>query len=857
MARKPKAGLSQLDLLEARTSTAPCVPQIREAVTKWKAGGIKSGYAGITATTRILFNHWFYTDHKSRFKYHPFQQEAIETLVYLFEVQKQRSQKELLESFCAPATRGQLRLLQHDQFARYCVKMATGSGKTKVMALAMLWHYFNAVSEGSDEYARTFLLVAPNVIVYERLHSDFAGGRIFRADPMIPPELELYWNEFSVYMRDQGERASSNGALYLTNIQQLYERTEKSGGEPDAMLGVLGAAPKASKAQAEDLAQRIAARGGRVLVINDEAHHVHDEESEWNSVVRRLHEKAPLASQLDFSATPRHSKGTLFTWIVFDYPLKQAIIDNIVKLPIKGVTSGIQEQPSDIASVRYQAFLTAGVERWKEYRTQLEPLSKKPILFVMLNDTKDADDVGDWLRTKYPEQFGGDKLQIIHTRNTGEVTEKDLQTARQLVRDVDEEHSPINCIVSVLMLREGWDVQNVTVIIGLRPFSSKANILPEQAIGRGLRLMFRGAGSTPAYKERVDVIGNKAFLEFIEQLEREEDLQLGTFEVGKDKLQITTIAPDMEKLDKDIAIPQLSPILTRKKTLAEEIASLNVHKFQNPILPRKEKDAASQTFHYEGYDIITLQKEIERDYSIPAPQTAEEVIGYYARRIAQDVKLPSQFAALVPKVREFLEEKAFGENVDLSTPPMIKAISSNIAQYVTVKEFVKALREVVVEELEPQLLHEGRKLSETPPFPYSRPTMEASKTVFNLVQCDNDFEKKFACFLQDASDIERFAKLPERFGFSIEYTDSVGNLRYYEPDFVAVTTDGTHFLLETKGREDLDVKHKDRAAALWSENATQLTEITWRYLIVHQKEYAALQADEFSDLLMLAPGTLL
>ena len=89
---------------------------------------------------------------------------------------------------------------------------------------------------------------------------------------------------------------------------------------------------------------------------------------------------------------------------------------------------------------------------------------------------------------------------------------------------------------------------------------------------------------------------------------------------------------------------------------------------------------------------MTLQKLIERDYTIPAPQTAEEVIGYYARRIAQDVKLPSQFAALVPKVREFLETKAFGGPVDLDTPEMVKAIGSNVAQYVTVKTFAAELR---------------------------------------------------------------------------------------------------------------------------------------------------------------------
>jgi hypothetical protein len=87
-------------------------------------------------------------------------------------------------------------------------------------------------------------------------------------------------------------------------------------------------------------------------------------------------------------------------------------------------------------------------------------------------------------------------------------------------------------------------------------------------------------------------------------------------------------------------------------------------------------------------------------------------------------------------------------------------------QYVTIKTFVEALRKLVLSELEPQLLHAGRQLSETPPFPWSRPTLKASKCVFNLVPCDNEFEKEFAQFLEKADDVVRFAKLPEQFGLS-------------------------------------------------------------------------------------------
>jgi type III restriction enzyme len=823
------------------------VPAIRKAVAEWRS----RKYKGATDTSKLLLNHWFATDHRvpggGSFAYYPAQRDAIETLVYLFEVERIRRHRDLVERY---ATVPGIHVLQYDDFARYAIKMATGSGKTKVMSLAIAWQYFNAVAEGLDDYARSFLLLAPNVIVFERLRADFAGGRIFHADPIIPPELRIFW-DFDCYMRGDSERSSSQGALYLTNIQQLYDRPAPESTEPDVMTDVLGPVPPASDGEVEGFDTRIAARGAPCIVLNDEGHHTHDEESEWNQVIRRIHDALPegLTGQLDVSATPRYAKGGLFTWTIYDYPLKQAIIDNVVKRPMKGMTAGIKDQPSDIASVKYRAYLTAGVERWREYRDQLVPLGKKPVLFVMLNSTAEADDVGDYLRVKYPEEFGatgsGDKqLLVIHTDRSGEVSRKDLDAAREVARRVDEGESSVNAIVSVLMLREGWDVQNVTVIVGLRPYTAKANILPEQTIGRGLRLMFGNLRSP--YTERVDIIGNTAFLKFVEQLEKDEDITLDSFDL-KEPLVITTIAPDPAKADKDISLPVLTPLLARKKTLAEEIAALDISAMQCPVFPKKENDSAAQQFHYEGVDIISLQRLIERDYTIPEPQTAEEVISYYAKRIAQDVKLPSQFASLVPKVREFLETKAFGEKVNLSEKAMIKAIATSVAQYVTVKTFAGALRGLVVEELVPTLEGAGRPLSGTEPFPFSRPTFAASKTIFNLVAADNEFERDFAHFLQDATDVRAFAKLPQRFAFAIEYTDSATNLRYYEPDFVAIGYDGSHYLIETKGREDIDVAHKDRAALIWCESATLLTDTAWHYIKVPQVEFTKLQAGELSD----------
>jgi len=159
-------------------------------VEDWRA----KQYPGVTETTRILLNHWFRADHRlpngRAFVYHDSQRRAIETLIYLYEVAGVRRHKELIERYAE--AKQHLRLLRYDDFARYCIKMATGSGKTKVMALAIAWQFYNAVAEPRDDYARTFLLIAPNVIVFERLKADFANGQIFLLDPVIPPELRIY-----------------------------------------------------------------------------------------------------------------------------------------------------------------------------------------------------------------------------------------------------------------------------------------------------------------------------------------------------------------------------------------------------------------------------------------------------------------------------------------------------------------------------------------------------------------------------------------------------------------------------------------------------------------------------------------
>lgn len=859
--RRRRRNPAQMSFLENYGKTAPAVPAISAKVLDWR----QSDYKGATETSRILLNYWFHTDHKlptgELFAYYDAQQSAIETLIYVFEIAKTRDLISLYQRFIPADLADELRQPELLPFARYCTKMATGSGKTKVMTLAVAWQYLNAVVEGASDYAKTFLLIAPNVIVFERLRGDFAGGRIFRQDPVIPKELLIYW-DMQFYVRGDAERASSPGALYLTNIQQLHDRkAKKQDSEPEMMTAVLGSRPPASIDEPPDFRQRILERDqSPVMVINDEGHHTHDPKSAWNETIRSLNDDhaVGLSAQLDFSATPRYQKGQLFEWTISDYTLKQAIVDRIVKRPIKGITD-IGEVSSERPEVQYEPFIVAGIERWREYRDQLAPVGKKPLLFIMMNKTKEADSIGAYLQTKYPDEFGGDRTLVIHTNSKGDVAKRDLDKARRAAKEVDREESPINAIVSVLMLREGWDVQNVTVIVGLRPYTSKANILPEQTIGRGLRLMFRNARPSHEargdYKEHVDIIGNRGFIDFVEQLEADEDYSFDTWRVGKDPLTITVIQPVPEKAEYDVALPMLGPIIARAVALRDEIESLDVADlYPGKPLPVKASEGGEQTFLYKGEDLITAEELIERVYRLPPPQTAQEVIAHYAQMIAKELKLPSQFAALAPKVRDFLKYIAFGREVDLDSPQIRVAISRNLTQVVTRRVFSDALQEKLVQPQQPALEGAGRPLSEVKPFTWSQTAPACRKTIFNQVPCDSQFEADFARFLDHAPDVVLFSKLPSQFGFAIDYIDTRGNSRKYYPDFVVVDKDEISYLVETKGLEDIEVAHKDRSAALWAEHATGLTGQEWRYVKVLQTDFQELAPASFAECVYFGGG---
>ena len=193
---------------------------LRKAVFAWR----NSHYEGASETTKRLLLFWFDEDHiveNEPFEFWFCQREAIESLIYCYEVLKKRVFIDLAREFGKGPIIGYDP--SYDQYPLYAFKMATGSGKTFVMALAMIWSYFNYYRVDMTDYASKFLLISPNIIVYERLKRDFEGGNIFRKYPLIPPEWEDAFN-LKVILRDDPIGVIPDDALFLTNIQQLEEK---------------------------------------------------------------------------------------------------------------------------------------------------------------------------------------------------------------------------------------------------------------------------------------------------------------------------------------------------------------------------------------------------------------------------------------------------------------------------------------------------------------------------------------------------------------------------------------------------------------------------------------------------------
>jgi type III restriction enzyme len=190
-------------------------------------------------------------------------------------------------------------------------------------------------------------------------------------------------------------------------------------------------------------------------------------------------------------------------------------------------------------------------------------------------------------------------------------------------------------------------------------------------------------------------------------------------------------------------------------------------------------------------------------------------------------------------IRGYLKERVFERSVDLHDKVVLRRLAENDAQRLVVDAFATAIRELAIVEREPQITESAFRVSQTPPFPWSRKAVEGKRTVFNLTPVDNNLEARFAVFLDRATDVAAWAKLTMNSRFALEYISREGALRYYYPDFVIRLADDSCLILETKGQEDPDVALKDRRARRWCQDATRLAGRDWHYEKVVQHVFDA------------------
>ena len=881
---KPDAHLikktaDEYEIVEGRRpSKMLLVNRLRQTVDRWR----DEGYPGASSVTQRLFQFWFEEDHLlngNTFHYYFGQQEAVETLVYLIEIEKNHDAKPLIDSFCeifkkdmftfsvehqtTMDGRRQIRRyfpelesdglqdLPPEDLRRYAFKMATGSGKTYVMAMMMVWSYFHRKMIKGSDLSTNFLIVAPNVIVYQRLEKDFASNKIFYDLPLIPPEWQ--WN-MKVILRGESAEPDPNGNLFLTNIHQIYESREEEWTPANAVDAILGRKPvKDLSSHQRSMLERLKSLRD-LVVINDEAHHVHDEDLAWHKTLMALHESLPkgLSIWLDFSATPKDQNGTYYPWIICDYPLAQAVEDRIVKAPLivhQVKRSDPEKITKENVTDAYGEWLLAALDRWREHYKTYKTWGPRPVLFIMAEKNVFADEIGKWLIDKTNKTGLKDgEVLIIHTDSEGEITKAYVEKAREVARDIDLPTNKIKVIVSVMMLREGWDVKNVSVVLGLRPFTSKAKILPEQAVGRGLRLM---ENISPDRTQTLEVMGTSAFEEFVRQLEME---GVGIKTVTKPPAPPIKIVPVQEKIKYDIAIPLTRPVYLHDYKKLSSIDPLSL----DPIYDREELEEEYRISL--KMEFATTETEVHRVVIIPGTiPLSQEVLSSITNKVIGEARLSNVFSELYPIVRAYVGERCFGQKIDLESEHIRNHLRGPMLQQGIAKYLARKISELTAERREIEFEEAKFKLSDTQPFVWRRRHLQCEHTIFNYVATYNDFESEFAKFLNRCSDITRFAALAEHFTrFRVDYLSPSGAIKFYYPDFVAVQKGKNgkqiNWIIETKGQVYEAVAHKEVSILDWCKKVSAQVGEKWHYIRVDQKFFGDGKFKKFSDLVDFISG---
>ncbi|MBN2569724.1 MAG: DEAD/DEAH box helicase family protein [Deltaproteobacteria bacterium] len=848
----------------------PLVHKLREQVFGWRAGG----YLGASETSKALLRWWFDRRHVRpkadgedfEFKYYYAQREAVETIIYLYDTVKVKDKYDMIRFDSSGAVSAGM---FEEDWRRFVIKMATGSGKTKVLSLILTWCYFHKLYEEGSDLARNFLVIAPNIIVLDRLRMDFDGLKIFYHDPVLPDngyEGRNWRDDFQLKLHIQDEVNITHpiGNIFLTNIHRVYDsnNVEPSFNDDDTMSYFLGnrwtGATTDSKIDLGEIVRSI----DELVILNDEAHHIHDSRLAWFKSIQDIHNKLKqkekyLSLQVDVTATPKHDSGAIFPQTVSDYPLVEAIWQNVVKHPVlpDGPSRAKLSETQSLKYVeRYADYIHLGVEEWRKAYAEHEKLGKKAVLFVMTDVTDSCDEVAEYLEGMYPELKGA--VLTIHTNRSGDILEsatsgkkkEELDILRAQANAIDGWDSPFKAVVSVLMLKEGWDVRNVTTIVGLRAYTAPSNILPEQTLGRGLRRMYLGQDA----KEKVSVVGTEAFMDFVESIQSEgvelERVSMGHGTGGKVPMIIEVdnenVKKDIDALDIDVPVLTARTMREYKKLEEIDVGQFSFNRVSyKQFTEEEQREIIFMDITTDEFSHKTLLDSIQvNDY--------RSVIGFFAQAIMKELRLISGYDILYGKIKQFVAEYLFGQTIDLESRNTLRNLSEVQAKKTIFEVFKNAINELTIVDKGSAEIKDYIKLKKVRPFTVmDQAYVIPKKSVFNKIVGDSHLELEFSSFLDGCNDILSYAKNYFAVNLRIDYVNADGNISNYYPDFIVKTAQDAIYIVETKGLEDLDVPLKIERLKQWCQDVnTAQSVIRFDFVYVDEEGFNKYKPKSFGDL---------
>ena len=903
----------------------PLVAALEGEVKAWA----DQGWHGVTQTTYELLAYWFNRAGETDEKFHDCQRRAAETLIYCHEILGIETLKQAFERFAPEALAASAALSEEVEkipFAKYCLKMATGTGKTWVLAALLVWQYFNALNgERPGKYSSHFLLVAPGHEVLNRLLDMFLGKHDVKTGnrdksksdferALFMPEGERFRNRFNLRILEPSDirpnlTPPDEPFVYITNWQQF--RLSESSNLWDQLTG----ADVEEQPRGEIIADFLSEYSD-LIIFNDEAHHVHGaktakgEELVWRKFLTTLYERVAekrgsekgVFLQIDFSATPFYGsaeKKEYFPHIVYNFDLVEAMRAMLVKQIFLEERQGMMgERMEDLdvraeraeaddehrrgqvigVSVSQKLLLDIGRKKMEQIAVEFREkgMDKKPVLFVLAENTEVADLVAEHLANLTDERGRNYRNQIlvIHSDKKGEMNEKDWEKYRQQLETLDEpeEINPIRVVVSVLMLREGFDTQNVAVVVVLR--SAKADLLLEQIVGRGVRLMF------PEYKypelmdlkreAREDVMRKRApknSLDFLFVVEHPkfrgfyEELQRQGYAIGIGDSSGTETTGDLvlsEVTPERIKKYDLSwPIQVYEQSPKFDFSAIGISglpKYSIPFEMLKKqlsKISITETHAETGGKIKTWKLDNQYfDYVHFLRQATMAVASERGANI-----LTSKMADITGVIDEYVSNYLFDGEIDFQ-----KSENYTVLNYAPLFDFVVGnVKRVILDGLG-AIQYEVKagkigKLSDVKKI-YVRASLSVpvERCIYPLSAYSRrgeGFEKKFMEETLDKSaEVEAFGKIQQRKHLlNISYRDKDGIKRDYFPDFIIKTKDKM-YIVETKaegemqnaeGNEKNLIVLKARAAVSWCKTASQVSlpnqPQEWEYFMLSEKTF--------------------